>query len=303
MARITARLLCLIGLLALASLLSACNLTGAPREAPTSEAETPEATSATLSPDETLTSATGTPGAAVTSTPNVTATSATALNAQAGNETPANSNAVIDVPADGSVVSGTPLAISGSVRGLSEDRFWLELLDDQGNTINRQEITLRNPNGALRVNWSASLFTRYTGAAELRLIARDRNGRDYVGATVHITIGEGGDSASLQTTSAPVATIASPAAGSTVSGESIQIGGTAGGLFEATFSLELLASDGTPLTTQVITLTSSDPSFVVPWSAVIDAGGYRGSAEIRATYQRASDGQTVTLDSVNITLN
>lgn len=256
-----------------------------------------------MAPDATLDGATQTPDAAVTPTPNVTATSATALNAQNESETPANSNAVIAVPADGSVVSGAPLEINGSVRGLSEDRFWLELRDDQGNTINRQEITLRNPNGALRVSWSASLFTRYTGAAELRLIARDRNGRDYIGATVHITITAGGDSSSLQTTDAPVATINSPSTGSTVSGDSISISGTAGGLFEATFSLELLASNGTPLTSQVITLTSSDPSFVVPWSAVIDAGGYRGSAEIRATYQRASDGQPVTLDTVTITLN
>jgi len=283
-------------------LLSACNLTGAPREASTPEAgDTTETT--TPSPDATLADATETPGAAATPTLNVTATSATALNAQNESETPANSSAVIAVPADGSVVSGTPLEINGSVSGLPEDRFWLELLDDQSNVINRQEITLRNPNGALRVSWSASLFTRYTGAADLRLIARDRNGRDYVGATVHLTISSGGGSSSLQTTDAPVATITNPAAGSTVQGDSIQISGTAGGLLEATFTLELRASDGTPLTSQVITLTSSDPSFVVPWSAVIDAGGYRGSAEIHAYYQRASDGQPVTLDTITITLN
>ncbi|MCA9906592.1 MAG: hypothetical protein KC547_22210, partial [Anaerolineae bacterium] len=76
----------------------------------------------------------------------------------------------------------------------------------------------------------------------------------------------------------------------------------AGGLFEATFTLELVSVNGTVITSQVITLTSSDPSFVVPWSATLDSGGYRGLAEIRAYYQQAADGQAVTLTSVTVTL-
>lgn len=301
MVLITARRQLHIYLIAMLMLLSACNLTGAPRETSTPAARTP-----TLTRESSLSTTAETPDATTAASPDVTnpaATDAAPLSAtQASGSPPSASNAVIASPVVGAVVSGTPLEINGVVSGLAEDRFWLELVDDQGNVINRQEITLRNPSRAREINWSASLFTRYTGEGQLRLIARDRSGREYVGTSVSIIVASESGAASLPTTTVPLATIINPAPGSTVQGETIQISGTAGGLFEAAFTLELVSVNGTVITSQAITLTSSDPSFVVPWSAVLDSGGYRGLVEIRAYYQQASDGQAVTLASVTVTL-
>jgi hypothetical protein len=122
----------------------------------------------------------------------------------------ANAPAVIIVPIDGSIVSGTPLDLRGVVNNLPNDRFTLELRDASGNTITTQEITLRNPNQVAQVSWSASLFTRYTGEATIYLRARDLQGREFVAASVRITIAAQDGASDVHTTSSTVAVLIVP---------------------------------------------------------------------------------------------
>jgi hypothetical protein len=53
------------------------------------------------------------------------------------------------------------------------------------------------------------------------------------------------------------------------------------------------------LNSQLITLTGAEQN-VVPWSATLGTGGYRGRAEIRAVI--VSGGQQVTLTSATVNL-
>jgi hypothetical protein len=163
--------------------LTACNLVLTPTATP-SPVPLPQVETATSLPADTPTLA---------STPLlVTPSSLAATTVAPANSfpTPVTSDAaVILAPLNGSTVSGTLIALNGVVNNLSQDEFTLELLDATGNVINRQVITLRNPNRVPQVEWSASLFTQYRGQAVVRLVVRDRQGQSFVAATVNIIIG------------------------------------------------------------------------------------------------------------------
>jgi hypothetical protein len=171
-------------------LMAACNLRGAPpatemptnTQAPTAETTQPAPAS----------SSTPEPSVTPTRIPDE-ASPTLMITQQSGGASPTqvnSANAVIIAPVVDTVVSGTPLEINGVVNNLAEDRFMLELRDATGNVINRQEITLRNPNRIPQISWSASLFTRYTGPASIFVVARDRRGREFIAASVRITIGQ-----------------------------------------------------------------------------------------------------------------
>lgn len=280
-------------------LLAACNLTTTPEGTPTSiPLQAPTVTGDADVTQTLLPTLTGLPSAIPSQVP-ATVTS--------GGRPVANQSAVIVAPVAGSTVSGNPLQLSGVVYGLPQDSFVLELLNNLGSVINQQTITLRNPNNAPEISWSAALSTQYRGAAVVQLIARDRQGQNYVAASVSITIGsEGvatGSPAIPQTTNAPFAVITQPIGGATVAGNPIQVSGSAGGIFENVFTLELRAANNTLLNSQTITLTSSDPSLVVPWSASLGTSGVMGQVELRVIYERPSDGQPQTLAVAMVTLN
>jgi hypothetical protein len=289
-----------LGAAVLVVVLAACSLTQAPTTTPTAiplqppTATAEQAATATLALTS-LVNPSITPLAGVTATPAL------------GGERPSSlQSAVIIAPATGSTVSGNPLQLNGVVYGLPQDSFVLELLNNLGTVINQQTITLRNPNNAPEVSWSAALMTQYRGAAVVRLVARDRQGSSYVAATVSITIGEGGGNSGNtipQTTNAPFAVITQPVNSATVAGNPIQVSGSAGGIFENVFTLELRAANNTLLNSQNITLTSSDPSLVVPWAASLGTSGYMGQAELRVVYLRPSDGQSQALATAVVTLN
>ena len=278
-------------------ILAGCNLTTAPSTIPTAIPLQPVTLTVEQQPTATLSSATF-----------VEPTSALQLSVTPalGGERPSSlQSAIIISPTNGSTVSGNPLQLSGVVYGLPRDSFVLEMLNNAGTVINRQTITLRNPNNFAEVSWSAALMTQYRGAAVIRLVAQDRLGDDYVAASVSVTIGEGGGSnvAIPQTTTSPYAIITQPISSATVAGNPIQVSGSAGGIFENVFTLELRAANNTLLNSQPITLTSSDPSLVVPWSASLGTSGYMGQAELRVVYFRPSDGQSQTLAATPVILN
>lgn len=220
---------------------------------------------------------------------------------------PTGESAVITSPAQGASVAPGTIQISGFVYNLPEDRFTLSIIEPDGSPLNSQNITLRNPNQVAEVPWSAAVqITRYTGPAQIRIIARTREGGEMPLAAVDIVIGQGGGSGSPAATlaparpaSSPTGSIDSPRSGETVSGDPITVSGTAGGFPGGTFNLELLASDGNVLASIPITLSGSDTA-AVPWSAPINTSGYRGTATLRAVV--TVNGSPITLASANVTL-
>jgi hypothetical protein len=220
---------------------------------------------------------------------------------------PTGETAVISSPAQGASVAPGTIQISGFVYNLPEDRFTLTIVQPDDSPLNSQNITLRNPNQVSEVPWSAAVqITRYTGPAQIRIIARTREGGEMPLAAVDIVIGQEGASGSPAATSAPArpansptGSIDSPRSGEIVAGDPIMVTGTAGGFPGGTFNLELLASDGNVLASIPITLSGSDTA-AVPWSAPINTGSYRGTATIRAVV--TVNGSPVTLASANVTL-
>ncbi len=289
-----------------ALLVSACTLSNQPA--------TP-----TLLPTTPAVTETAAPSASVTPLPAIEST-AGATRTPFGNNAPptvqtigtpgafptlaSGESAEITSPANGTAVSGSPLYVSGVVHHLPEDQFTLQVFDPSGQPLTSgQTITLSNPNHVADVPWSASLMVgSYSGAAQIRIIARIADGTDAVvgAADVTITPGSAANTNPVQPSDgSAVVGILSPANGSSASGDPISVTGTAGGITDNQFTLMLLDSRGTVLNSQLITLTGAENN-VVPWSASLGTSGYHGSAEIRAVI--IQNGQQVTMASVTITL-
>ncbi|MDX2140152.1 MAG: hypothetical protein SF123_18840 [Chloroflexota bacterium] len=181
--RLNVLILLLVGLL-----LMACNLTAEITPTPIVVTATTEMISPTATMDEPNSTPVDAQSASATDTP-ASPVPTQLNNAPAGTATIVTSQlAVILTPINGSTVSGNPLELTGVVNGLPTDSFVLELLDSGGNAINRQTITLRNPNRVAQLTWQATLITQYRGAATIRLIATNNDGEDFIAATLNITI-------------------------------------------------------------------------------------------------------------------
>ncbi len=287
-------LLCLIACCC-AGLLAACNLTNAPAETVTPAVEDFDPTMTPVN----VGTPTQTPDAGEL-TPSLTLMPTQPQPTSVLPATPRS--AVIVRPEAGSTVSGSPLELSGTVFGLAEDRFNIELRDASGRVVNRQEITLRNPSGAVEIPWSASLITGYTGPAEIRIVARNRSGREFIAASVSIVIASSSADAPIERASTPSVTIEVPAPGAALGGDVIQVRGMAGGLPEGTFLLDLRSAAGATLNRQIINLAASDRALMVPWSASLALAGFRGEVEIVASYVPASAGDAIILARVPVTL-
>lgn len=220
---------------------------------------------------------------------------------------PTGERATISSPAQGASVAPGTMQFSGFVYNLPEDRFTLALVTPDGTPINSQEITLRNPNQVAEVPWSAAMqVTRYTGPAQVRVIARTATSEMTL-AAVDIVIGSANTTpgstvptaAQIRSASSPTGTIDSPRSGESVTGDPLMITGTAGGFPDGTFTLELVASNGSVLASIPITLSGSDTA-AVPWAAPLNTGGYSGQATIRTTV--TVNGSVVELASVSVTL-
>jgi immunoglobulin-like protein involved in spore germination len=205
-------------------------------------------------------------------------------------------------PLDGATVSGGSIQIAGTAGGIFENMFTVAVVDLSGNTIASQGITLNNPNFDNLVSWSAALSTgNYSGQAEIRAFtASPRDGSLILLGSVHVTIVPGGSGAGGGTANGPTATITSPTNGSTIANGIIQVTGMAGGIHENQFTLSLILPNGSEINSQHITLTSSDPSFIVPWSAALGTNGFTGQMEIRAYTASPRDGSLIVLSSIQV---
>jgi uncharacterized protein YkwD len=177
-----------LNLLLASLLLMACNLTVEITPTPVVVTATAETIIPTAMTAEVNTTPVNTQSASATDTP------AAPVPTQQGSAPAATATivtsqlAVILTPINGSIVSGNPLELTGVVNGLPTDSFVLELVDSGGNVINRQTITLRNPNRVAQLTWQATLFTQYRGNATIRLITTNNAGEDFIAATINITI-------------------------------------------------------------------------------------------------------------------
>jgi hypothetical protein len=222
---------------------------------------------------------------------------------------PTGEYAQITSPINGSnVVPGT-LQASGIVGGLTRDEFTLQLVSSSGQMLNSQLITLQNPNRATEVPWSAAMTTgSYTGPAEVRVMAQNAAGTNLLLAQVAITLGGGGGAVvnpapPVQgSATTPTGSISSPQDGTTVSGPILQVAGTAGGIAENQFVIALVAQDGTVLNSQIVSLSNSDYTVIVPWAASLGTNGYRGPVELRAFTLNGQGGVSSAFASIHVTV-
>ena len=296
----------LMGITLVALLLTAaCNLSN--------QAVTPTADLTTAQTEE----AVPPPAPSVTTLPGVAATIDATRTPFANNSAPtAQSTALpntfptpaggeradITFPTSGGSVYAPTIYLSGVAHNLSQDQFTVQIFDSTGQPlINGQTIPLSNPNHIADVPWSASVMVRsYTGAAQIRILAQLSDGTEAVVGSVNVNIVPGTPSSVVQPSGGTyVASITSPADGSSASGDPINVTGTAGGIAENQFTLLLLDSSGTVINSQLITLTGAEQNSV-PWSAAMGTSGHHGSAEIRAVV--VNNGQQITMASVKINL-
>ncbi len=214
-------------------------------------------------------------------------------SASAGGE-----SATINSPLEGASVGGSPLMISGVAHNLPQNQFTLQVFDASGKSLTpAQPIPVNNPNHVADVPWTASTsLASYTGAAQIRI----SDGGNVIG-TVNVTIvpPTQQSGAPQPTSGTALGTITSPTNGATLSGTSITVTGTAGGFPGNQFTLLLLDSKETVLTSVVITLTNSAQK-PVPWSGSLSTSGFKGYAEIRAV--ETQNGTPTTIASVIVRL-
>jgi hypothetical protein len=219
-------------------------------------------------------------------------------------------SAAITSPAAGATLYTGAIEVSGVVSNLERDNFTLAFVAPNGIPINQQTISVRNPNNVLDVPWTAAMtISRYTGAAEIRLTAVNRNNEDVLLAQVPVTLQQGGggasgsvggESSAPQTSTTATGSITTPSNNSAVSGSTILVSGTAGGFDGSEFMLELVADGSTILSSIQITISSSDPTRVVPWAGSLGTSGYTGTAEIRAYV--TINGQKTVFATTRVTL-
>lgn len=295
-------------LLAISIVLSACNLSEIPAGEPTVPSQI-EPTQIIPTIGVTTSPPTRTPFGQLP--PNVASTSQIVLTPLVPNGNSAfptaqipvlttGERAAVTIPANGATVSN-PITISGTISDIPDNRFTLQLVDTTGNVLTSQAMNITAAIGVRQASWSAAMNVgTYTGAAQIRIVTADSRAATLATANVTVqtgvTINSGGGS-SVSGTS--IGSIDSPVSGGVTTGDPILVSGRAGNFPEMSFTLALYAN-GVMLNSQTITLTGA-AGFIVPWSATMGTGGYRGTAELRAFVPR--NGAEVEIARVTFTAN
>jgi len=105
---------------------------------------------------------------------------------------PADLRGSITSPADGAAVSGSAILVSGTASGIFENTFTVRLIDEDGNDINSEIMTIVNPYFIDEVPFSLELATNgYTGPAEIRAFTQSAaDGSEILIGSVNITVTE-----------------------------------------------------------------------------------------------------------------
>jgi hypothetical protein len=201
----------------------------------------------------------------------------------------------IQYPQDGSTIYSELLVVSGTGEGLPGDQFRLVLAGADDSIIAQNTVVVDSDSP-----WQIEIPHGYSGdpmeVSILALPLDENTAADYDAVQVVI-------SAQANRPQGTFGSITSPAEGANISAGAIEVSGLASGVFENTFTLDLLDNSGTMLNRQIITL--NNPYFIdeVPWAATVLTGEYRGAATLKAYTNSAQDGSEIDLGSVNITIN
>ncbi len=217
---------------------------------------------------------------------------------QAASDTPAAPSAApltgavdIEFPPDGAVIFAESLHLAGTSAGV--ETFVIQLVD-----VNETIITATTITPAADGRWQTEVVHGYTGEpTEVNILALPAadDTRDYDIATIILT----------DISNRPqgvFGAIFSPFDGATVGGDTIEVTGTASGLFEGTMQLELTDVDGTLISTMVVTVFNPNLIDEIPWTADLPTSGYLGEATIRAYSVDMADGSEDLIGQVTITL-
>jgi hypothetical protein len=207
--------------------------------------------------------------------------------------TPAPSSVVnFSYPPEGTIVYADKVYLSGTAQNITT--FHLQLIGTDKNVLARATVQVKD--GQWQVEVPHTYMGEPTEVTIFALPADDAAEGSEYGVTTIALAGK---------TYRPEGTfgqITDPAAGSAVGGDSIQVSGSASGVFENTFTLALMNGD------RVIdqqTVTMINPYFVddVPWSAELKTNGYTGPVQLVAYAISPKDGSKIRLGEVkNLTV-
>jgi hypothetical protein len=211
--------------------------------------------------------------------------------------TPAVTGTVeIEYPPAGTVVYSEVLQLSGMAQGVPDNQFAIQLTGADEKSMGRATAQV-NPDGT----WTVEMVPGYTGEPmEVTILALPI----YDGAPPNsdYTISPIVLAGSSYRPEGVFGSVTLPSEGEQVGGDSIEVSGTASGVFENQFQVELRAPDGSVVTSQGVTLVNPYFADEVPWVIELATNGYTGPAEIRAFTNSPSDGSEILLGSVNVTI-
>jgi hypothetical protein len=208
-------------------------------------------------------------------------------------EAPLPGSVEIEVPENGAIIYAETMFISGTASDLPDGGFQLEVVTASGEQL--VETTVQPDDGS----WQVELVHGYEGdpmEAQIFALPVDTTIQgEYDVETIAVSSQDNRPEGTF-------GSIISPGEGVTLGGDSIEVSGTASGLFENTLVVVLEDAEGSVLDEEILTITN--PYFIdeMVWSATLETDGYTGEATIRAYYQDAQDGDEVTLDEVTFTL-
>lgn len=209
---------------------------------------------------------------------------------------PLTGSVVIDNPPDGAIIYSELLYMSGSAQSVPGNQFQIVLTGVDDQTIAQTTVQIGSDN-----KWKLELPHGYTGdPTEVTVTAR----ANYPGAPADSDYAD--ESIVLSSKDhRPEGTfgrITSPDEGSTVGGDMIQVTGTASGVFENQFTVEMLDDKGNSLARQAVALFNPYIIDEMPWTVQLSIGKYLGPAEIRVYTKSAKDGSDVPIASVKVTV-
>jgi hypothetical protein len=228
--------------------------------------------------------------------PSTSSTSVQSPSTIAPTSAPLTGSVTINTPPDGAIIYSETVVVSGTAQNVPDNHFLVKLITAEDKTL--AIVTANIDSGG---NWSAEIVHGYAGEpTEVTISALP----DYAGAPIDDDYAEGSIVISGRSYR-PEGTyggITAPLDGASVGGDTLQVSGTASGVFENQFTVELRSPDGKAISTQHVTLNNPNVIDEMPWETDLPTNGYLGPAEVRAYATSAKDGSEIPLGSAKITV-
>ncbi|GAB4508752.1 MAG: hypothetical protein OHK0046_02160 [Anaerolineae bacterium] len=212
-----------------------------------------------------------------------------ACGGAANETTPDNAPAVdIQTPQNSTIVYAETLFVSGIVQNPPQ-QFTLQLVGADDTVLATTDVNTQ------QAMWQIEFVHGYTGSPTEATV-RALSGEAIVDSTAILL------SELEQRPEGIYGSLLTPINGTEVGGDLIQVTGRASGLPENSLTVDLVAPDGTVITSQNLTL--NNPYFVddVPWSVDLERGTYTGQATIQAYTLSPRDGEKLELGQVIVTV-